>query len=54
MALGNTKKSFNIVLEKTVKEQIDKIAKENEYRSSSNLINYLLKKYIEDREGEKD
>jgi predicted transcriptional regulator len=43
--LGENKKVYNIILEKEVKKEIDKIAKENE-RSSSWLINHVLKEFI--------
>jgi predicted transcriptional regulator len=52
MTLGQNKKSYLIVLEKSVKEKIDEIALKNS-RSSSNLINLILKQYIESRDGEK-
>jgi hypothetical protein len=52
MALSDKKRSFNIILEVDIKNEIDRIADE-EYRSTSSLINYVLKKYIESREGEK-
>jgi predicted DNA-binding protein len=44
--LSDKKKIYNIILEKEVKEIIDKVAKEQD-RSSSNLINFVLKKYLE-------
>jgi predicted transcriptional regulator len=50
MALSDKKKSYNIILEKWVKYELDKIAK-MENRSTSSLINHLLKQYIEKREG---
>jgi len=43
--LGENKKVYNIILEKTVKSDIDKIAKATN-RSSSNLINHVLSNYI--------
>lgn len=52
MALSDKKKSYNIVLEKHLKSELDKIAK-MENRSTSNLINHLLKQYLKDREGKK-
>jgi predicted transcriptional regulator len=50
MALGANKHSYNIILDIAVKNEIDRIADE-EMRSSSNLINLILKQYIESREG---
>lgn len=47
LALSENKKIYSIILEKGVKESIDAFAK-SEDRSSSNLINYILKKFIED------
>ena len=47
MSLSNDKKVFNIILQKIVKDRIDEIAKSEE-RSSSNLINLILKKFIAD------
>lgn len=47
MSLSEEKKIYNIILQKTVKEKIDTIAKTEE-RSSSNLINLILKRFIED------
>jgi len=44
--LSDKKKIYNVILEKEVKEKIDKVAKEQD-RSSSNLINFVLKKYLE-------
>ena len=49
LALGKDKKIYNIILEKQVKEAIDELAR-MEDRSSSNLINRLLKKYIEEND----
>jgi predicted transcriptional regulator len=43
--LSENKKAFNIILDKKVKEEIDKIAREQE-RSSSWLINDILKIYL--------
>lgn len=45
MTLGKNKKVFSIILDIEVKEEIDKIA-DNDLRSSSNLINKILKDYI--------
>jgi predicted DNA-binding protein len=44
--LSDKKKVYNIILEKEVKNKIDNIAKEND-RSSSYMINFILKKYLE-------
>lgn len=44
--LSEKKKIFNIILEKLVKEEIDRMAIEDD-RSSSAMINWILKKYIE-------
>jgi hypothetical protein len=52
MPLSDKKKSYNIVLEKHVKNEIEKIAN-LESRTISNLVNYILKQYLKDREGEK-
>jgi hypothetical protein len=52
MALGDKKKSYNIILEKYIKNEIDKIAR-LENRSASSLVNSILKQYLKDREGEK-
>lgn len=49
MALSDKRKNYNVILEVTVKNEIDRIAKEND-RSSSNLINWILKKHIESGE----
>jgi len=43
--LGDSKKVYNIILEKDVKSDIDKIAKSMN-RSSSNLINHVLNNYV--------
>jgi predicted transcriptional regulator len=48
MALSDKKKVYNIILEKEVKQKIDDIAKA-ENRSSSYIINYILKKFIENK-----
>lgn len=50
--LSDKKKVYNIILEKNVKDEIDKIAK-LEDRSSSAMINWILKKYIEEYKKEK-
>ncbi len=50
LSLGKDKKIYNIILEKQVKELIDEIAR-IEDRSSSNLINRILKKYVEDTDA---
>lgn len=47
MTLGENKKVFNIILDRNVKTRIDELAK-LESRSSSNLINKILTKFIED------
>ena len=44
--LSDKKKVYNIILEKEIKNKIDDIAKEND-RSSSYMINFILKKYLE-------
>lgn len=44
--LGKNKKVYSIILDKEIKEEIDKIASEQE-RSSSWLINAILKKYLD-------
>jgi metal-responsive CopG/Arc/MetJ family transcriptional regulator len=51
--LSDKKKIYNIILEKQVKEEIDKIAK-NEDRSGSSMINWILKKYIEEYNLDKE
>lgn len=51
--LSRFKKSYNVILEIAVKQNIDAIAKEQE-RSSSWLINHVLKKYIEDYNKRKE
>jgi metal-responsive CopG/Arc/MetJ family transcriptional regulator len=43
--LSEKKKIYNIILEKQVKEAVDKIAK-LEDRSGSSMVNWILKKYI--------
>lgn len=53
MALGNKKKSYNVVLDIDTKIKIDGIAiKEN--RSTSSLINYVLKQFIESKKESED
>jgi predicted DNA-binding protein len=44
--LSDKKKIYNIILDKQTKEKIDEIAKAED-RSSSAMINWILKKYIE-------
>lgn len=43
--LSEKKKVYNIILEKCVKEEVDKIAI-IEDRSGSAMVNWILKKYI--------
>lgn len=50
--LSDKKKIYNIILEKCIKEKIDEIAK-IEDRSSSAMINWILKRYIEEYYKEK-
>ena len=45
MSLSDNKKVYNIILQKQVKNEIDDIARKEE-RSSSNLINLILKKFV--------
>lgn len=52
MVLSENKKVFSIILDKKVKENIDKIAKEQD-RSTSSMVNWVLKKFI-DEYNEKD
>lgn len=52
MALGDKKKSYNVVLEIDIKVKIDEIAR-NDNRSTSYLINNILKQYIESIEKNK-
>lgn len=47
--LGENKKVYNIILEKEVKKEIDKIAEKDE-RSSSWLINHILKEYLKSKQ----
>jgi predicted transcriptional regulator len=49
--LSDKKHIYNIILEKAVKKQIDEIAKSQE-RSSSWLINSILKKWLEENKKE--
>jgi predicted transcriptional regulator len=49
--LSENKHIYNIILEKAIKKQIDEIAKTQE-RSSSWLINNILKKWLEDSKKE--
>lgn len=44
--LNEKKKVYNIILEKQVKEEIDKLATKED-RSTSSMINWILKKYLE-------
>jgi len=46
--LSDKKKVYNVILEKEVKEKIDNLAKEQD-RSSSYMINFILKKYLENK-----
>ena len=48
--LSDKKRVYNIILEKKVKEELEKISKEQD-RSLSNLINHVLKKWIEENKG---
>jgi len=52
MVLSENKKIYSIILDKKVKADIDKIAKEQD-RSGSSMVNWVLKKYI-DEYKEKD
>ncbi|MDD4779092.1 MAG: hypothetical protein PHT02_00615 [Tissierellia bacterium] len=45
--LGEKKKVYNIILEKKVKQKIDEVAQQED-RSSSAMINWILKKWIEE------
>jgi predicted transcriptional regulator len=45
--LSDRKKTYNIILDKEIKTKLDEIAK-SEDRSSSAMINWILKKYIEE------
>jgi predicted DNA-binding protein len=45
--ISDKKKIYSIILEKEVKENIDQIAKQED-RSTSAMINWILKKYIND------
>lgn len=49
MALGDKKKSYNVVLEIDTKIKIEEIARKDN-RSTSYLINYILKQYIVNKE----
>ncbi|EKD94438.1 MAG: hypothetical protein ACD_26C00050G0001 [uncultured bacterium] len=51
--LGPNKKVYSIIIEKSVKQDIHQIAKKN-HHSDSNLINFILKEYIEDEKRRKD
>jgi predicted transcriptional regulator len=44
--LSKNKKTYTIILDVKVKDDIDKLAKEQD-RSSSWLINHILKEYLE-------
>lgn len=53
MMLSDKKKTHNIILEKWVKEEIDKIAKQED-RSASSMINWILKQYINKYNSDKE
>lgn len=47
LSLSDDKKVYNIILNKSIKERIEEIAK-LEARSTSNLVNLVLKNFIEE------
>ena len=51
--LGDKKKVYSIILDKNIKQKIDELAIQDG-RSSSAMINQILKKYVEDIQLHKD
>lgn len=52
MTLSDKKKIYTIILEKEVRDIIEQMAKEQQ-RSISGMINYALRKFIEDEQKKK-
>lgn len=51
--LSDKKKVYSIILDREIKEKIDKIANDED-RSSSAMINHILKKYIQENQQFKE
>lgn len=51
VGLKDTKTRCQVILEKTTKEKIEKLAKEQD-RSLSNMINFILKEFIKQQEDQ--
>ena len=51
MGLSSEKTRCQVILEKTTKEKIEKLAKEQD-RSLSNMINFILKEFIKQQEDQ--
>ena len=51
MGLKESKCRCQVILEKTTKEKIEKLAKEQD-RSLSNMINFILKEFIKQQEDQ--
>lgn len=51
VGLSSEKTRCQVILEKTTKEKIEKLAKEQD-RSLSNMINFILKEFIKQQEDQ--